>query len=333
MNSIIRILNHRYAYHIYFWSLLYTVFIFFGSGNQSIYYGIRMSFAFIFPWMIATYVHFYLHTQFFNKRKYLIYILLIIPLILLFGYLSELSVDKIIFESEYDRSGYTDVTIILVFTTGLRYFRRGINQQYRMQEMEANQLKAELNLLKSQVNPHFLFNTLNNLFSVAQKNNDNETADGLLKLSRLMRYMIYESNAELVSLEKEITYIKNYIELQKLRFDNQELLKVNLQITDNFKSTFICPMILIPFIENAFKHGLSTEEHNKIDIALGIENKTLNLKVKNTISNLKNGTDKKNSGIGLDNVKRRLNLVYPNRHDLTINSDNEFFYVDLKIEL
>ena len=202
-----------------------------------------------------------------------------------------------------------------------------------MQEMEARQLKAELNLLKSQVNPHFLFNTLNNLFSIAQKNDDNETADGLLKLSQLMRYMIYESNVELVSLEKEITYIKNFIELQKLRFDNQELLNVNLQITDNFKSIFICPMILIPFIENAFKHGLSTEDHNKIDITLEIENKTLNLKVKNTISNLKNGTDKKNSGIGLDNVKRRLKLVYPNRYDLSINSDNKFFYIDLKIEL
>lgn len=333
MNSTFRILNHRLAYHIYFWSVLFSVFTFFGSENNTLYYGVRMSFAFIFPWILATYTHFYIHTRFFNKRKYLIYFAFAVLTIILFGFLSELSVNKILSDRVFERSGYTDVTLIILVTTGLRYFRRGINQQYRMQEMEAKQLKAELNLLKSQVNPHFLFNTLNNLFSIAQKNKDDETADGLLKLSQLMRYMIYESNVELVSLEKEITYIKNFIELQKLRFDNPELLKVNLQITNNFKSIFICPMILIPFIENAFKHGLSVEDHNMIDISLAIENKTLKLKVKNAISNLNTGTDKKNSGIGLDNVKRRLNLVYPNRHVLSINSDKEFFYVDLKIEL
>lgn len=333
MNTLFKIITHRIAYHIYFWSLLYFAFLFTGLRDENLNFGLRLSIAFIFPWMIATYTHFYIHTKFFNKRKYLIYFALVLPIIILFGYLSELSVDKILYEKVFDRSGYTDIIIILAVTTGLRYFHRGINQQYNMQEMEAKQLKAELNLLKSQVNPHFLFNTLNNLFSIAQKNNDNETADGLLKLSQLMRYMIYESNVELVSLEKEITYIKNYIELQKLRFDNQDLLQVNLQITDSFKSKFICPMILIPFIENAFKHGLSVEDHNLIDISLGIENKVLNLIVKNSISNLKNGTDKKNSGIGLENVKRRLNLVYPNRHTLEIKSDNEFFNVDLKIEL
>lgn len=333
MNSLLRILTHRFAYHIYLWSLLFAVFIYFGSSNSELLYGVRMSIAFIIPWMLACYTHFYVHTRFFQKRKYLIYFALVLVIVLLFGFLSEQAVNIILNEKLFERSGYTDVVIILLVTTGLRYFKRGINQQYKMQEMEAKQLKAELNLLKSQVNPHFLFNTLNNLFSIAQKNNDNETADGLLKLSQLMRYMIYESNVELVSLEKEITYIKNFIELQRLRFDNQELLKVNLQITSNYKSIFICPMILIPFIENAFKHGLSVEDHNSIDISLSVENKTLQLNVRNSISNLKNGTDKKNSGIGLDNVKRRLNLVYPNRHTLSINSDKEFFNVDLKIEL
>lgn len=333
MNSLFKLLNHRFAYHIYFWGLLLTAFIFIGSSTKGLNYRLQMSFAFLFPWMLATYIHFYIHTQLFSKRKYYIYIASVILIIVLFGYLSELSVNKILSDSNFDRSGYVDVILILSVTTGLRYFRRGINQQYRMQEMEANQLNAELNLLKSQINPHFLFNTLNNLFSIAQKNDDNETANGLLKLSNLMRYMIYESNVDLVSLEKEINYIENFIELQRLRFDNQEFLKVDLQISGNLKSIFICPMILIPFIENAFKHGISVENHNSIDISLAVENKTLNLKVKNSITNLKNGIGKKNSGIGHNNVTRRLNLVYPNRHILTINSDNEFFDVDLKIEL
>lgn len=176
------------------------------------------------------------------------------------------------------------MAIVLMVTTGLRYFRRGINQQYRMREMEAKQLKSELNLLKSQINLHFLFNTLNNLFSAAQKNNDLETADGLLRLSHLMRYMIYESNVELVSLGKEIDYIRNYIVLKMLSLDKQEVLKVSLPATDQFKSVFISPMIFIPFIENAFKHGLNSQEQNSIEIFLTIENKILNLKVKNSVS-------------------------------------------------
>jgi len=333
MNRFFSVLNHRIAYHIYLWGLLFAVFLFFGSKDDRLVEGLEMSFAFIFPWIIAAYIHFFIHTQLFLKRKYLFYGILVVFLILISGYFSELTVNTLLYEKHYERSGYTDVIIILVITTGLRYFRRGINQQYRMQEMEARQLKAELNLLKSQVNPHFLFNTLNNLFSIAQKNSDDETATGLLKLSQLMRYMIYESNVDLVSLEKEISYIRNYIDLQKLRFENQDLLKLNLQIADNFRSIFICPMILIPFIENAFKHGLSVEDHNFIDISINTDNRTLKMTVKNSISNLSNSTSKKNSGIGLENVKKRLNLVYPNRHNLFIHSDEQFFYVDLKIEL
>ncbi len=292
-----------------------------------------MSFAFILPWMIATYAHFFLHTRFFNRRQYYIYILLIIPLVIICGFLSELSVDKIMYESEYERSGYFDIIIVIAFTTGLRYFRRGVNQQYRLQEMEAKQLKAELSLLKSQVNPHFLFNTLNNLFSIAQKNDDEETAQGLIKLSQLMRYMIYESNAEFVSLEKEINYIEDYIELQKIRVNSQEFPKIKLDITGTYKAIFISPMILIPFIENAFKYGMSAEDQNLIDIFLGIEGGILKLRVKNTISNFTNESDNMNSGIGLNNVKRRLELIYPARHILSIQSDRTLFEVDLRIEI
>ena len=118
-----------------------------------------------------------------------------------------------------------------------------------------------------------------------------------------------------------------------LSLDKQEILKVSLPLTDQFKSLFISPMILIPFIENAFKHGLNTEERNSIEIFLGIENKILNLKVKNSFSHLKEQSNKKTPGIGLENAKRRLLLVYPGRHSLAINSDNAFFNVDLKIEL
>jgi LytS/YehU family sensor histidine kinase len=118
-----------------------------------------------------------------------------------------------------------------------------------------------------------------------------------------------------------------------LSLDKQDVLKISLPVTNQFKSVFISPMILIPFIENAFKHGLNSQERNSIEIFLGIEEKILNLNVKNSFSHLKEHSNKETPGIGLENVKRRLLLVYPGRHSLAITSDNAFFYVDLKIEL
>jgi len=130
-----------------------------------------------------------------------------------------------------------------------------------------------------------------------------------------------------------LDYIRNYIDLKKLSLEKQEILQAKLPLTDQFKSLFISPMILIPFIENAFKHGLNTEGQNSIEIFLGIEKKILTLKVKNSFSYLKEQSDKETPGIGLENVKRRLLLVYPGRHSIAITSDNAFFNVDLKIEL
>ncbi len=204
-----------------------------------------------------------------------------------------------------------------------------------MQEMESKQLKAELSLLKSQINPHFLFNTLNNLYSIAKKYGDSEAAEGLLKLSQLMRYMIYDSNAELVSLEKEIEYIEDYVELQRLRVNQHEFPKIHLETTGDFRSNFISPMMLIPFIENAFKHGSGGKDRNLIDIQIRLEKKVLKLKVMNPMGDNHNttGSNKIGSGIGLENVSRRLNLIYPDRHSLSIKSDNDCFRIELIIDL
>lgn len=333
MNYIFKVLNHRVAYHLYFWAALFGAFMFFSSVPGKPFSGLRIGFAFLFPWMIATYCHFYIHSAYFLKRKYLIYFGLLVLLIALFGYFSEIFVDSMLPEKKYERSGYTDVAIIVIITTGISYFRKGINQQYKMQELEARHIKSELNLLKSQVNPHFLFNTLNNLFSVAQKNNDMETANGLLKLSQLMRYMIYESNAEFVKVEKEFNYIKDYVELQKLRFEDSGLIKIDLHVSINHEVAFISPMILIPFVENAFKHGIGAGHQNQINIKLACENKTLFLKVENTFCHIEKALENKSSGFGLENVKRRLKLVYPNQHKLLISSDEGFFKVDLEISL
>jgi len=189
-------------------------------------------------------------------------------------------------------------------------------------EMENEKLTSELAFLKSQVNPHFLFNILNNICSLARKKSD-DTENAIIKLSQIMRYMLYESKDEKVSLEKEIEYLQNYIELQRMRISE----KVNIMFTieGNPDSLMIEPMLLIPFVENAFKHGISYLEDCTINILLKIDPAKLLFIVENSI--IKKGTDEihTESGIGLKNVLRRLELLYPAKHEINIE-ENEMKY-------
>ncbi|WP_298780917.1 sensor histidine kinase [uncultured Polaribacter sp.] len=188
-------------------------------------------------------------------------------------------------------------------------------------------INSELSFLKAQLNPHFLFNTLNSIYSLANKKSDNTTV-AIVTLSELMRYMIYEAKEEFISLEKEIDYIKNYISLQLLRLKDSSGVKINIHGNLNYK---IEPLLLISFIENAFKYGTDYRGKTDIRVVISINNNELELKVYN-LSSLQNSTNK-NSGIGLENIKNRLNLLYPNTHTLEIKNTKEAFEVNLKIKL
>jgi len=191
------------------------------------------------------------------------------------------------------------------------------------------QLTTELQYLKIQVNPHFLFNTLNNLFSVAQRNNDGETAAGILKLAGLMRYMLYDSSAASVSLEKEVKNIRDYIALNKLRYNSEEV-TAEVTVNGNIEGAVIAPMILLPFIENAFKHGVSIEQSTSIFILLEVLNDKIVFTCSNPIANALSIT-KEPGGIGLENVKRRLQLLYPAKHLLSIDDNGITFTVKLEL--
>ena len=199
-------------------------------------------------------------------------------------------------------------------------------------QLQANQLSTEIKFLKSQINPHFLFNTLNNLFSMAQGKGNDELADGISKLSGMMRYMIYESNEDSVPLKKEIEYLQNCIVLNKLRYADDEA-KVIFDYPHKTEGVFVAPMLFIPFVENAFKHGVSIGQASKIAIAISLSDKQLLFSCENTsYSHIKKMTDEK-SGIGLENVKRRLELVYPGKHRLVITDKDGLFNVKLEIDL
>ena len=196
-------------------------------------------------------------------------------------------------------------------------------------DSENENLKSELSLLRSQISPHFMFNVLNSLTALARKKSD-DLEPIIIKLSQLMRYMLYDSGVNKVSLETEIEYLQNYIDLQKLRFGPSIAVYFDKSITNNGFN--LEPMLLIPFVENAFKHGTGMILQPEIHIHLSNEGSKLNFAVKNKFTpNVKEEKDT-TSGIGLQNVKRRLELLYPGKYSLKIDQEKEWFEVKLKLE-
>ena len=197
-------------------------------------------------------------------------------------------------------------------------------------EKETENLKTELSFLRSQVSPHFMFNVLNNMVALARKQSD-ALEPSLIKLSSLLRYMLYETDEDKVLVEKEIEYLNNYIDLQKQRFGK------NIRITTSFdekdKGYTIEPMLLIPFVENAFKHGTGIITDASIDMYLLVENGKLIFTVRNRYNDQVQEIRDKTSGIGLNNVRRRLNLLYDKNHALNIEKKEGWFTVSLQLNL
>src|SRR3569833_607106 len=221
---------------------------------------------------------------------------------------------------------------IIIFGLSIAYFF--LKEWSRTEKMRsvlaAVQLDTEVKFLKSQVNTHFFFFTLNNLFSMAQGKGNEELADGISKLSGMMRYMIYESNEENVPLKKEIEYLDYCILLNKLRYADDEV-KVDFNYPGQTEGILVAPMLFIPFVENAFKHGVLIGHTSEIDISISITGNQLLFSCENAAYEVKKMAEK--SGIGLENVKRRLELVYPGKHEREIKKADGKFLIDLKIDL
>lgn len=221
--------------------------------------------------------------------------------------------------------------LILLLVAGfIRLCYSFIRNQNEKKALENANLNAEVNLLKSQINPHFLFNTLNSIYSQAHARSD-KTEFSILKLSELLRYVIYESATDRVPLENDVQYIHNFIELQRLRLPDR--IQPDYRVTGNLEEKVIAPMLLICFIENAFKHGISYTTPSTIKIHLDIENENLFLYVNNPIVENDNSIKEGPGGMGIPNVRRRLELLYPGRHELSIQKENRQHTVHLKINL
>jgi len=212
--------------------------------------------------------------------------------------------------------------------TALGYYLKSLDDEKRMHLLKEQRLQMELENLKAQINPHFFFNTLNNIYSLAQQQSQ-LTTEMVSRLSDLMRYVLYETGQDCVPLEKELDFIKNYIQLEKIRHD--ENVTVNFEWQGDATGKYIAPLILIPFIENAFKHGLQQEtQQGFAEIVMVLEGNELTTEIKNSKPC---GKETNKAGIGLANARKRLELLYPSRYMLVIDDTEHYFDVSLSLHL
>jgi len=271
--------------------------------------------------------------KFLFRRKFSYYFLILIGL-----YAVYTVVDWLIFEtlSPYHfkiRGSLFNIfpfLFVLACSTAYRMIKDKMEADKLAQDRLNENLKTELSLLRSQVSPHFMFNVLNNMVALARKQSD-QLEPSLIKLSALMRYMLYEADEQRVRLEKEIEYLQSYIDLQQQRFGKK--VAVNVLLNDTDKNYEIEPMLLIPFVENAFKHGTGLIDNPQIDIVLKARNNKLEFNVRNKYRDAPEEIKDKTSGIGLTNVKRRLNLLYGKNHSLEIQKNGEWFTSSLQLNL
>jgi two-component system LytT family sensor kinase len=326
--------------HVFVWSLLFILpHLFISSDSRNIQPGFFPS-----SWFIITNLYhvglFYLNALvlyplFFNKRKWWIFIVLVAAILAVSYYLKLFLTNTYYSEVRLDvwakRILFFPAFAFLVVSTIYRLVADKIRHNKNQKEIFAEQLSINLKFLRSQISPHFIFNVLTNLVSLARKKSE-QLEPALIKLSELMRYMLYESDEKKVALSKEVEYLKNYINLQELRFSDDVAIKKNISVAENERGYSIEPMLLIPFVENAFKHGMGVNEP-LIEINLSIENGSLEFEVKNKYDNNAQESKDESSGIGLENVQSRLLLLYPRKHKLTIQKENSLFHVHLTLQL
>lgn len=264
-----------------------------------------------------------------RKRGLTIYIVSIIFLIIaVFSF--HAFIRELFFPTQnVPRTGYTfQLLFFLAISSSYRLITDSLQEKQKMKEQENERLKSELSFLRSQISPHFIFNVLNSIVSLSRRTPE-KVEPVVVKLSELMRYMLYESDDAKIPIGRESQYLQAYIELQHLRFGDD--IEINFNTNHLNHHLTIEPMLLIPFVENAFKHGVGMIMNPTIDINFYTEENQLIFEVKNKVNHQSKEIKDSASGIGLNNVKRRLELLYPDNHQLTINDGTAFYVVHLVI--
>lgn len=330
---ISRILGSRAAVHLYLW-LFFAAMMLLEPRDESVslVHAVVSNLVFILTLVPPVYAHFFAFDKYFSRGRYRVYILMIIVITLVFGSVNYLVLIKyhgsdipFLFSCFY-------LLLFMAITTALKTAKAWYDQRLLLREIQAQHLQTELELLKSQINPHFIFNTLNNLYGVIRKS-DEQAARGIATLSHLMRYMIHDSDVERIPLRKEIEQIERFIELQRLRFSKDDDIIIELHTKGEVSAVTLPPMLLLPFVENAFKHGISLANPSYVIIGVDADKKRLHFSVRNSLHGRKDSTREDTRGMGLRNARRRLELLYGDKHDLSIESRDREYSVSLVLEL
>jgi two-component system, LytTR family, sensor kinase len=346
------------ALHIVLWMIIFIfpIYIFHTFGFNDIrqlshFYVNAIAYGLIF------YVNYlYLGPRFYFNRKKWQYFLVVTGLIIVLFFLIVLINDQWLADHEKDKQfeeimkklnegrvnkrppfelfrviNYLFTSLMITgFALGLGFMERYREDEKKRKELEKEKLHSELAFLKNQISPHFFFNTLNNIYALTGIDTP-AAQESILKLSKLMRYLLYESEHGETYLSHEIDFMTNYIALMKLRLSPKVDLKVSFPV--EYIDMKVPPLLFVSFIENAFKHGISNRDVSFIDIRMHVEKERVSFYTENSIGKNTQLTDKENSGIGLENVKKRLALLFPERYQLSISQTEQLFKVELTIKL
>lgn len=338
--------NRVFLIHLLFWCIylsfnIYQISLFqqrqgYDWSGGLTYLGIQFSFTFT-----IAYLNYFLFLPRFlaHKRTWQYLLEFLIPLaiiVLLRVYMQRtLMADSPRIDYFSSPAFIIQVTVITLFITifvsMLRFAVDWFELEARKREIENEKLNAELNFLRAQINPHFLFNTLNNLYYLAYSKSDNTTVV-ISKLADMMRYMIYDSNHEKVLLNKEIEYMQNYISLEQLRLNNE--VPIQFKVLGETENVWVAPLIFITFLENAFKHGVNGKSKEAwVNISIAMEGKKCTYFVENSRQSINVDSHEGKSGIGLQNVNRRLELSYPGQYQLHVDEKPDRYSIQLDITL
>ena len=331
----------RILRHVLYWSFWLT---FYGVVNGS-YYGEQYVDWFFFEFITmlvkvpyAYFIAYVVFPKYITSKKYL----KLGVLVLVFAFIGMLALMALYQVFPYPfgstsfwstKTVYMLVDLIYVASplVAIKMTQRFLKQERMTTKLREEKTEAELQILKNQLQPHFLFNTLNNIYGMVISGEKN-AGEAILKLSDMISYMLYECNTDNIELEKEVTLLSNYIELEKIRYGNR--LELSFEKKGDLKGKLIPPLLLVPFVENAFKHGVSKDETTPwVRIHLQVEENRLTFLIENSLpKGLEVQSTPLRSGFGIENVKKRLELLYPNRHELAL-SKSDTYLVNLKITL
>ncbi|BDS10139.1 sensor histidine kinase [Aureispira anguillae] len=335
-------ISKRVVYHSLIWFFYILTLLFLDSGEESFIIILRNTLIHVFFLMLIVYTNYlYLIPNYLSKKRFISYLLLLLftaaivmPIEMVCLYWNIAGNDNIDAQIELLKKQYGHFILLfltLIISTILKIIKEWFFQQAVQKDLENKNLQSELSFLKSQINPHFLFNTLNSLYALTLKKSD-KAPEIVLRLSEMMRYMLYKSNEKKVPLEQEINYIQNYLALERTRYGDKA--RIEFECAGDSPANYtIAPLLFITFLENSFKHGLSQSiTQGFVECLLYIEDNTIDFTIQNSKTTEK---DERyfQGGIGLTNVKRRLELIYPDKYKLDIHETDDIYLVNLKINL